>query len=76
MLEVIEAKHIENYKLWIKINNGKSGEIDLKDQLWGPAFEPLKNLNNFKKFHVSNELGTIAWENDVDFAPEFLLEKI
>ena len=76
MLEVIDAKYIEEYRLWIQFNNGKSGEIDLKDQLWGPAFEPLKDIAEFREFSVSNELCTIAWENEVDFAPEFLFEKV
>ncbi len=76
MLEVVEAKYIDGYRLWIKFNNGKLGEIDLQDQLWGPAFEPLRDIHMFKKFVVSEELGTIKWENDVDFAPEFLLENL
>jgi hypothetical protein len=76
MLEVMDAKYIEGYRLWIKFNNGKSGEIDLKDQLWGPAFEPLKDIAKFRKFSLCNELDTITWENEVDFAPEFLFEKV
>lgn len=45
MLEVIDAKYLEKYKLWIRFNNGNSGEIDLSDQLWGPVFEPLKDIS-------------------------------
>lgn len=76
MLEVIDAKYVDGYKLWIKFNNGNSGEIDLQDQLWGPVFMPLKDIEKFKKFVVSEELGTITWENEADFAPEFLLDKL
>ena len=76
MLEVIDAKYVDEYKLWIKFNNGDSGEIDLQDQLWGPVFMPLRDIEKFKKFVVSGELGTITWENEADFAPEFLLDKL
>ncbi len=76
MLEVVEAKYSGGFSIWIRFNNGESGEINLEDDLWGPVFEPLKNIDDFKKFKVSSELGTIVWENEADFAPEFLLKKL
>ena len=76
MLEVISAEYLKGYKVWLKFNNGKSGEVDLETHLWGPVFVPLKNIEEFKKFKTSNELGTIIWENEADFAPEFLLANL
>jgi len=76
MLEIVEAKYSNEYKLWLKFNNGKSGEVDLKDHIWGPAFEPLKDVDFFSKVEVSSVLGTVVWPNEVDFAPEFLLSNI
>lgn len=76
MIEVIEAKHIEGYSIWLKFNNGVSGKVNLENDLWGAVFGPLKNIDEFKKFTVSKELGTIVWDNEADLAPEFLLEKV
>lgn len=76
MIEVIEAKYVQDYRVWLKFNNGKAGEVDLKEHLWGTIFVPLKEINEFKKFKVSPELGTITWENEADFAPEFLLSHL
>jgi len=76
MLEVIEARYIEGYSIWLKFSNGVSGEVNLENDLWGAVFEPLKDINEFKKFTLSKEPGTIVWENEADFAPEFLLDKI
>ncbi len=76
MIEVTEAKYLEDYKVWLEFNNGKSGEVDLENHLWGPVFVPLKNIEEFEKFKISNELGTIIWENEADFAPEFLLSHL
>jgi hypothetical protein len=69
---VIEAKYLEEYRVWIKFNNGKSGEIDLSHEIWGEIFEPLKKKNYFKSFKVEND--TLSWKNGADFAPEFLYE--
>jgi len=76
MLEVTSAEYVEGHKIRVSFNTGQSGIVDLKDALWGPVFEPLKDPSVFKRFKVSKTLHTIYWENDADFAPEFLLEKM
>jgi hypothetical protein len=76
MLEVIRAEYQEEYKIWIEFNDGVSGIVDLFDALWGPMFEPLKDIERFKQFIVSDVLHTLVWENDADLAPEYLHEKM
>jgi len=41
-------------------------------ELWGPAFEPLREMSLFTQVKVDAELGTIAWPNGADFAPDAL----
>jgi hypothetical protein len=69
-LHVIEAQHLENYKLNLKFNNNETKQVDLKDELYGEIFEPLKDIKKFKNFFISHN--TIEWDNGADFAPEFL----
>lgn len=69
-------EYIEGYKIRVRFNNGAAGVVDLSDSLWGPMFEPLKDLGAFKRFTVSEVLHTLCWENDADLAPEFLYEKM
>ena len=76
MLEVTKAKYLSGFSLWLSFNDGTEGTVNLEDSLWGPVFEPLKNVNFFRKFFVSPVLHTIAWSNDADFAPEHLKEKL
>lgn len=76
MIEIIEAEYVTDYILKLKFNDGNSGTIDLEEHIYGPAFKPLKDLEFFKKVEVTKDLGTITWPNEVDFAPEFLLEHI
>ena len=54
----------------------RAGEIDLKDELWGEVFEPLKDPAVFKRFRVDRETNTIAWETGADLAPEYLYERV
>lgn len=69
-------ENIDEYIIWLRFSDGSEGDTDLKDELWGPVFEPLKDRNCFCQFTVHPELHTIVWENGADFSPEFLHSRI
>ena len=71
-----EAKYISAYTIWLRFEDGLEGEVDLESELWGEVFEPIKDQEEFKAFHLNTELNTIAWPNGADFAPEFLYQSI
>ena len=73
---LIEARHIAEFTLWLRFSDGVEGEIDLRGELYGPMFEPLKNLETFSAFSVHPELHTLVWPNGADFSPEFLHDKV
>jgi hypothetical protein len=76
MLHVKEAKYLHDYAIWLRFNDGAEGVVDLKDELYGEVFEPLKNIDRFKSFRVDPDLETIVWDNGADLAPEFLYDKM
>ena len=73
---IAEMKHTSGYKVWLRFEDGKEGEIDLKRELWGEVFEPLKNMDLFKTARLDRELNAICWKNGADFAPEFLYDNL
>ena len=75
-LHVTDAKYLRNYVIWLRFNNGAEGEIDLEGELEGEVFSPLKDVEQFKRFHIDPEIETIVWENGADLAPEFLHEHL
>jgi hypothetical protein len=76
LIDVIQARYVRNFTIWVKFEDGSEGEIDLSGELYGPVFEPLKDVTFFRQVRVDPELGTIVWPNGADLAPEFLYEKI
>jgi hypothetical protein len=71
-LHITSAEYVDEYKVKVYFNNGRTGIADLSSALKGPIFEPLKNKSLFSKLKVDKELGTIVWPNGVDLAPEFI----
>jgi hypothetical protein len=76
ILHVVEAKYQHDYVIWLKFNDGAEGEVDLRNELDGEVFGPLKDSALFKSFKADPVLGTIAWDNGADIAPEFLYENM
>ena len=74
-LFIKEAKYLEDYKVKLKFTNNKIGIADLKDELYGTVFEPLKDKKLFSTLKVDEDLDTIVWDNGADLAPEFLYFK-
>ena len=72
--KIKSAVHIEGYRLQVTFEDGKSGVLDLSDQLWGEVFEPLQDVEQFKRFRIDAELSTIVWPTGADLAPEFLYQ--
>ncbi len=74
ILHVTDAKHLQDYQIWLKFNDDAEGVVDLSKELWGGMFEPLKDLSLFSQVKLDTELDTIVWPNGADLAPEFLHE--
>lgn len=69
---IIDARYVGEHTIWLRFADGTEGEVDLKQELDGEVFEPLKDKNYFKVFTLHPELRTLVWPNGADFAPEFL----
>ena len=37
------AEYVAAYRLRLRFADGRQGEVDLADELWGEVFEPLKD---------------------------------
>jgi uncharacterized protein YkvS len=77
MIWVTNAKIIETYRVRIEFSDGLSGVIDFHNILAKDNRLVVRELLNMNKFNSCKvEYDTLCWENGVDFAPEYLYEKI
>lgn len=73
---LITAEYAGEYRIKVSFEDGTEGILDLKDDLWGEVFEPLKDVSKFREFRVDPELRTIVWPTGADLAPEYLYERV
>jgi hypothetical protein len=67
---VTGARVLQNHQLELRFSDGYVGQVDLAPALWGPVFEPLKDLAYFRQFRLEDD--TVRWPNDADFCPDVL----
>jgi hypothetical protein len=47
---VLEARHVSGHTVWLRFRDGTAGEVDLSPVLRGPIFEPLHDVEYFRRF--------------------------
>lgn len=69
-IEVVRAVYVKDYLVSLTFNDGLTKTVNFEPLLEGKVYEPLKDVEAFRRFSV--KFNTIEWENGADFAPEFL----
>ncbi|HXH94257.1 MAG TPA: DUF2442 domain-containing protein, partial [Thermoanaerobaculia bacterium] len=59
MEDIVEARYVSGYTVWLRFEDGTEGEVDLSNELEGPIFEPLQDKTYFSRFRVNPDTGTI-----------------
>ena len=62
------------YSLALSFSDGTSKPFNLRDWLYGPVFEPLRDPELFAQVRIEEEGETISWPDGANFASEFLYE--
>ncbi len=70
------AQYVAEYRIYLRFADGRQGELDLAQDLWGEVFEPLRDPAAFRAFALDREFNTIVWPNGADLAPEFLYSAV
>jgi hypothetical protein len=72
IIHVTGVEVVGPHSLALTFSDGTSKRVNLRRELYGEVFEPLRDPKEFAKVRL--EGWTVAWPNGADFAPEFLHE--
>ena len=71
LLTVTDVEYLGDYTLLCTFSTGEKLKVDLTPLLSYPAFEELRDKEQFIQFGLED---TIFWKNGADIAPERLYE--
>lgn len=72
--KIVEARPLENYKLWLKFDDGTNGEVDLSHLAGKGVFSFWNNYESFKKMSVEGRF--LLWGDDIDLDADSLYLKL
>lgn len=75
MQRVVFVRTHPDSTLEVAFSDGVRGLVCMKDRLFGPMFEPLRDPNLFAQADI-DEFGVIYWPNGADLAPDALHERL
>jgi hypothetical protein len=75
--DVVAAKALGDYRLYLRFEDGVEGTLDLAPHLsFRGVFGPLRDPAYFGQVRVDRELGTVVWPNGADLDPDVLYGRI
>ena len=75
MQRVSKVMALDDYQIQVVFQDGLEGTVSLRDRLFGPVFEPLKDPSYFATVRV-DEYGAVCWPNGADLAPDALYRRL
>lgn len=75
--DIVEVRHLDAHRLFLRFSDGRSGELDLAPLLdFTGVFAPLRDPAYFAQVRLDSELGTIVWPNGADLDPDVLHHRL
>jgi hypothetical protein len=73
IVHVSDVRVVGSHSLALAFSNGVRKRVNLRRELYGPIFEPLRDPAYFAQARLDPDSRTVTWPNGADFAPDFLL---
>ena len=67
---------MEEYRVWLRYNDGVEGVIDLSDMVEREPFAPWRDRGSFETAVHVDEWGSIRWSDELDFCRTALYMEI
>jgi hypothetical protein len=73
LVDITHVAVIGDHRLRLSFGDGTVGEVAFDEREWRGVFQPLADPSAFAQVRI--EMGTVAWPNGLDMAPEPLYEE-
>lgn len=74
--DITDVSVLRHGRLRLTFADGREGDVDVLDRMWGPVFEEARTTEGFANVVVDAESGTVVWPGGADLAPDTLYERV
>ena len=71
MKKIVELKVLQNYRLWLRFDDGVEGEVDFSQKPHTGVYAPWQDYEYFRQARIG-EHGDLVWNDQVDFSADSL----
>lgn len=71
----VEVRPRENYKIWLRYDDGASGEVDLSDMAGKGVFQAWEDREFFESVYLPAHRG-VSWPGDLDLCADMLYMRL
>ena len=71
MKKITAIKVLENYRVWLRFNDGVEGELDFSSKPRTGVFAFWNSYENFRKARIG-DYSELLWNDQLDFCPDSL----
>ncbi|RYZ45966.1 MAG: DUF2442 domain-containing protein [Sphingobacteriales bacterium] len=76
MQKLKEIRSLGKYRLWLKYEDGNSGEVNLSEFAGKGVFQAWEQPGIFDQVYIDPESGAIAWNDQLDMCPDSVYFKL
>ena len=69
MTRPVEVKALPNFRIWLRYDDGTTGEVDLSDLVGRGVFKAWDDITFFNSVRLGSH-GAIEWGADIDICPD------
>ena len=71
MKKITAIKVLDDYRVWLRFNDGVEGEVDFSRKPRTGVFAAWNSYENFRQAHIG-DCGELLWDSQLDFCPDSL----
>ena len=72
MKKIVACKVLENYRVWLRFDDGVEGEADFSALAGQGVFAPWTDYGFFRQAVIGEHCRTLTWPGELDFCADAL----
>jgi hypothetical protein len=76
MKKIVARQVLDNYRVWLRFDDGVEGEVDFRRHVGKGVFAPWTDSAFFRRAAIGEQGRTLIWPGELDFCADALWLRI